>query len=275
MANYLNYSFKTWCLRAIAQIRFPPDQDAVMAELYAHMLDHYDALMEAGVGREEAERRTLEAMGSPEEIAPQLAAVHHPFWGWLLWGTRIALALILCAAVFCAVPYLRNTFYSGPDWNRYDPYEDTYISDEVGVTELVLRTEPDQSAESDGFHLTLTRAAWWHTDFVDDSQEDLDTFRFQIRVFNPRPWAGRPEFYEWLWAEDSLGNYYYPFYLDNAVAGDPGVTGNCYHSAPFTYTLDMWLSNFCSMDADWIDIHYDRSGRDIVLRIDLTGGDGA
>ena len=275
MANYLNRKFESWCLKAIAPIRCPPDQDAVMAELYAHMLDHYDALLEAGISREEAEQRTLAAMGSAEEIAPQLAAVHHPFWGWLLWGTRIVLVLILCAAVFFAVPYLRHASYFGPDWDRYSPYEDTYISDEVGVTERLFCAEPNQSAEASGYTLALTRAARWHTDFADDSLEDLDTFRFQIKVFNPRPWARMPEFQKWLWAEDSLGNYYYPFYLDNPHAGDPGISGNSYHTAPFTYTLDMWLSNFCSGGADWIDIHYDRSGRDIVFRIDLTGGDAA
>lgn len=267
-----NYKFETWCMKAIAQIRFPPDQDAVLKELYDHMEDHCDALMAQGLSREEAETQTLEAMGSAEEIAPQLAAIHRPFWGWCLWITRIALVLLLCAAVFTAIPYFRDFGYSQPGESRYDPYEDTYISDQVGVTERLFYAEPDQSAESDGYTLTLTRAAWWHTDFADEAPRELDSFDFQIEVFNPRPWAHRPEFYEWFWAEDSLGNHYYGFHEYNSHQ-ESGVVGNLYYSGPLTYTLDMWLSNFCSQEAEWIDLHYDRSGRDIVFRIDLTGGD--
>lgn len=275
MANDQNYKFESWCMKAIEKIRFTPDQDAVMRELYDHMMDHYEALLEQGLDRAEAERKTLEAMGSAEELAPQLAAVHHPFWGWCLWVSRIALALLLCGAIFVGIPYFRYLYFSEPTYERLHVYEDTYISDEVGVSERLFYAEPDLSAASDGYTLTLTRAARWTTDFIDESLTDQDSLFFQIRVFNPRPWAERPEFSQWLWAEDSLGNYYYSREETVNYPGECYLMGNIYHSAPFTYTLDLQTSGFLSADAQWIDIHYDRAGRDIVFRIDLTGGDAA
>lgn len=39
-----------------------------------------------------------------------------------------------------------------------------------------------------------------------------------------------------------------------------------------TCIYEMELTDFLSQDAQWIDLHYDRAGRDMVLRIDLTGG---
>ena len=78
-----NYTFAKWCLEAVSQIKYTADRDEVYEELRAHLEDHRDALMEQGIPREEAEKRALEAMGSAKEIAPQLAAVHKPFWGYV------------------------------------------------------------------------------------------------------------------------------------------------------------------------------------------------
>jgi len=39
--------------------------------------------------------------------------------------------------------------------------------------------------------------------------------------------------------------------------------------------MDLWLNNFSSQEAQWIELRYDRDGRDIRLRIDLNGGEGA
>lgn len=268
-----NYKFETWCMKAIAQIRFPPDQDAVLKELYDHMEDHCDALMAQGLSREEAETQTLEAMGSAEEIAPQLAAIHRPFWGWCLWISRIALVLLLCAAVFAGVPYFRNLSYSGPNDMRLYVYEEIYMADEMASATRVFCVEPDQSVKSDGYTLTLTRASKWTTDYLDKEMDDFDSLYFQIEVFNPRPWAGEPEFFRWLWAEDSLGNHYYSPAETVHYSSKYNLSGSIHHTAPLTYTLDMWICDFRGQDSDWIDLHYDRSGRDIVFRIDLTGGD--
>lgn len=268
------YKFKCWAEKAVSGIIFPPDREQVRVELMNHLNDHYDALLEQGIDPEEAQQMAVEAMGDAMEIAPQLAAIHHPIWGYLLRVTRVLLVIAAICVLASGIHFAYNTSYSQPWIYRYDPYEDTYISDEVGVTTRLFYSEPNQTAESDGYTLTLTRAAWWYTDFTDETLQDDDSFGFQIRVFNPRPWAAEPDFCDWFWAEDSLGNHYYPddqyWYREDSY-----VNGGCYHTAPLTYTLDMSLGNFCSQEAEWIDIHYDRDGRNILFRIDLTGGGAA
>ena len=36
----------------------------------------------------------------------------------------------------------------------------------------------------------------------------------------------------------------------------------------------MWLSGYVSQEAQWIELRYQRAGRNLVLRIDLEGGEG-
>ena len=269
------YEFKVWCEQAAGGILFRPDREKVYGELLNHVYDHYEALLEQGMDAETARKMALDAMGSAEEIAPQLAEIHRPFWGIFLRITQVLLAVLACAALLSGFYACRNSGYSNVPVDRYDPYESTYLSDETGITRQIFYAEPNQVRRSDGYTLTLTRAAWQHTDFADEEPRELDSFHFQIEIFNPRPWAEPTDITRWMWAEDSLGNYYYSFHEDGNANLYPTVVGNSYHTAPFTYTHDMWLSNFCSQEADWIDLHYHRSGRNIVFRIDLTGGEAA
>lgn len=268
-----NYKFKCWCEKAVSGIVFPPDQRKVYRELMEHMEDHCAHLLEQGHDPDTAWQMTVDAMGDPWPIAKDLARIHRPFWGYFLWAAERILAVIACLALFFGIRYFWDYSYSQPQHNRYDPYVDTYISDETGITRQVFYAEPGQTVKSDGYRLTLTRAAWDHTDFADEESGELDTFHFQIEIFNPLPWAEDTEITRWMWAEDSLGNYYYSFHEDGNYHLYPVVVGNSYHTGPFTYTHDMWLSNFCSQEAEWIDLHYDRSGRNIVFRIHLTGGE--
>jgi len=267
------YEFKVWCEKAAGKIQFRPDREKVYGELFNHICDHYDALVDEGIDADTARKMALDAMGSAEEIAPQLAEIHRPFWGYFLWAAERILAVIACLALVFGIRYFWDYSYSQPQHNRYDPYVDTYISDETGITRQIFYAEPNQTVRSDGYRLTLTRAAWDHTDFADEESGELDTFHFQIEIFNPLPWAEDTEMTRWMWAEDSLGNHYYTFYESGNYYRSPAVVGNSYHTGPFTYTHDMWLSNFCSQEAQWIDLHYDRSGRNIVFLIDLNGGE--
>ena len=268
-----NYRFETWCRNAIALIRFPPDQKAVLKELYDHMEDHYDALVAQGLGPEEAESQTLEAMGSAEEIAPQLAAIHRPFWGYFLRVTRAVLLAALCAAVILAAGQLLQTRYHNfAAHDRLDPFGDTVTGQEGSTFKRIFYEEPMQSVQSDGYTITLTKAAIWHTD--EPGAEDDLSFYFQMEVFNPRPWAAVSDTPRWFWAVDSLGNAY-DCYYEGIHNFAPYIAGNGYHTGPLTYTHDMWISDYRSEDAEWIEFHYDRDGRDLVLRLNLAGGDTA
>ena len=79
MAN----SFDWWCKTAVSQIRYGPDNEAVYRELYAHLEDSYDHFLAQGYPAERAQGLALEAMGDPEEIAPQLGAIHKPWLGYI------------------------------------------------------------------------------------------------------------------------------------------------------------------------------------------------
>ena len=98
--------FEAWCYHAVARIRFKPDREAVFSELKAHLEDHYDDLIAQGHSPDKAKRLALEAMGDPEEIAPQLGAIHKPWLGYLYrfvkWVTIPACAwAIFLLIAFC------------------------------------------------------------------------------------------------------------------------------------------------------------------------------
>lgn len=267
------HDFKSWCEQAVSGIRFPPDREMVSAELMDHLQDHYADLLSQGVDADAARQMALAAMGSPEAIAPQLAAIHRPFWGWLLRITRVMLALALCAALWCT--WAGYTPYRVPrEVNAFQPYTETFHQSLYSDRTRLFHAAPDQSVRCDGYTLTLTQAAVWHESYLGQqiSDKERDYLYFQIEVFNPRPWAEHSDVSGWFWAVDSLGNTYDSDHkhIQNYT---PYITGSVDRTGPLTTTHDMWISDYRSLDAEWIEFHYDRSGRDLVFRLDLTGGD--
>ena len=91
----MNARFDRWCRAAVDQIRYGPDRKDVYDELYAHLEDRYEAELDRWETPEEAMEATLNAMGSASELAPQLAAVHRPFWGYALTCTRWLIGFLL------------------------------------------------------------------------------------------------------------------------------------------------------------------------------------
>ena len=270
------YEFRVWCENATSGIRYAPDRQMVYEELLNHLYDHYDALVEDGMDHESARKAALEAMGNARQIAPQLAAIHRPFWGYLLSLTRVALAIALCAVVICGgLRVLRTDYHDESDsLHEIDHFNDTQVQLNDMTRTRVFYTEPEVTACSDGYTFTLTKAAVWHTDVNELGKTDTYRFYFQIDVFNPRPWAEHRDIIRWFYAVDSLGNIY-DCYYDGIINYAPYISGNDYPTGPLTYTHDMWISDYRSEDAEWIEFRYDRSGRSIALRLDLTGGDAA
>lgn len=78
-------------------------------------------------------------------------------------------------------------------------------------------------------------------------------------------------FFEGFWAEDSLGNHYYSAYECSGNT-EPSVQGTAHQTKAMSRIWDMYLTDYVSQNAEWIEMHYDRGERDLVLRIDLTGG---
>ena len=266
-------TFADWCDTAVAGIAFPGDRKQVRLELMNHLYDHYDDLVAQGVDRDTARTLALAAMGDAGEIAPQLAAIHRPFWGYLLKATRILLVLTLCAVLWCL--WATHTPYANlREDDAFWPYAETFRQDQYSNWNRVFHAEPNQSVECDGYTFTLTQAAVWHETYLGEPREEQDHFYCRIEVFNPRPWATHTNIADWFRAEDSLGNTYDRFYK-SIPNNAPFVVSSAYHTGPMTWTHEIYLNCYCSQGAEWIELHYDRSGRDIVFRIDLTGGDAA
>lgn len=273
----MNSRFDRWCTAAVEQIRWGPDREAVYQELYAHLEDHYDAAMDRGLSPEEAAREALHSMGSASELAPVLAAVHGPWLGYLLDLSRW-LIYGLCAMLILQLIFFfrfQSPSQSRTPWYYENPGEPLTIYAEDGTWESrrLMDYDPDSRDHSDGFTFDVSRAVMcFHDHYTDDTQDDY-YFHCRVEVTGLMQWAELKKIpIHDFWAVDSLGNTYCSF-KNNAYTYQPSLSGNLDRTGYFTYTMDLWMNNFCSQNAQWIELRYDRDGRDIRLRIDLTGGE--
>ncbi len=267
----IRLKFEPWVRRAVSKIRFPQDRINAERELLDHMEDRYCDLVEES-SPEAALTQTIAAMGDADTVAWELGAVHRPFWGFLeLYSGRVRRVMVLLTLICCFGFFLGRFLFLGgyehPVYYRYDPYGKGQAFDSAGQMERQFYAAPGVTAQTDGYFFTLTKAALWQETGTDGSLRD--SFYFRVRVQNPIPWAAYDDILRFFWAEDSLGNRYRAAYEPGE---GPSIQGSLYHTGPVTWQYDMYLSDFVSQGAQWIDLHYDRSGRDMVLRIRLEGG---
>ena len=76
----------------------------------------------------------------------------------------------------------------------------------------------------------------------------------------------------WIWARDSLGTVYESDQSHFPGSDTPVLSGFAVNTSPFSSTYQMWISDDLT-DVQWLEMRYDRDGRDYTMRIDLTGGD--
>lgn len=116
--------FRHWADEAVKKLRFPPDRKRVRAELYDHFLDRREDLLFRGLVEEEANKQTLEMMGSPSETAGLLAKVHKPWLGWLLRLTRLAMICVIALVLFNYGEMLFSRAFStvSPEYLLEDSY---------------------------------------------------------------------------------------------------------------------------------------------------------
>lgn len=272
MLYFGKFRFNTWCSNAVSGIRFPPDQQTVGRELYQHMEDHYDALLAQGIGEEEAERMTVEAMGDAYAVARDLAAIHRPFWGYFLRATRILLVILLCVTLIPLGRFIYNTDYREPSVWGFDVFDpDAYV--ENGHT-LLRCLEPDCTVRSGGYTFTVSDAAEWTYHYTDsnDIAQTRDVLCLHMSEFNPLPWAEHTGVGGWFWAEDNLGNVYGSAKAHNAASREAYLCASGDQVSLFSYSYTLWINDFDIANAEWIAIHYDRDGRNLTWHIDLTGG---
>lgn len=272
-----NEKFFTWCRVAVKGIKYRPDRDAVHKELYEHLEDRYESFRSRGLAHEESIDKTVEAMGSAEELAPLLANAHRPFWPYLLLVSRVLLIIAIIITVLPLGQFIRenNTVDASFDtlnlFNEYDPYADTEYIGEFEYAKRMLYLEPNCSAKIDGYTVCVTKAAQWRTEY--SNWKPNDWFYFRLEATNPFPWKELAYDLDiYFWAEDSLGNHYYSM-AETVRFNESYLTGYSKRSGLFSHAFELTLVNYVSQDAQWIDLHYDRDGRNFVLRIDLSGGE--
>jgi hypothetical protein len=257
-----NFSFTNWCRIACQDIVLTPDRKIVAQELREHMEDHYDALIAKGHSHEEATKMTTQAMGDPHIVAGLLAEAHHPFWGYLLRSIRVAIVILL---VVLAIPGWK--FLCAQDFNSFHAaaLDETYYSTD-GFS-IVCQAPTGASFTDSNYTYTLTRAVLWEND-------EGQRLHFDIEQFGLIPCTVTEHYSKYIspadafWGIDNLGNYYGS---SNSRASELVINTWRSQKGIFTWRLECWINDFPA-GVQWIDIHYDRDGRDHVIRIFLEGG---
>lgn len=265
-----NLTWGTWVYRACSHIKFKPDRAAVEEELRAHLEDKAEALCRGEVTMPEAKRQALAAMGDPDEVGRQLASVHKAWLGFLWVWSRRALILCVVVAAWLALGFSDRVYFTDSPvryWQEYSWYD--VSREHYRYTELT----PNCTDKSDGLTFTVPAACiWYQEEFTDDEgyiwEEDTGLY---LTVRAARLWPGTEyaTAFFYFYAVDDLGNTY-----SNCIDRyDRALVGN--------YTrYSLWSSEYCAWvegldpEAQWIELRYDRDGRDVRLRIDLTGGEG-
>ena len=259
-----NREFVYWCKDALEGIRYWKIRNKVYAELYEHLEDRYEYFLDKGYEPKEAEQKTLEAMGNPRELAPVLAAVHKPHWDYAAIITRV-LAWALVIVTLC-----RCVAYIYTDGLHF--YQDTWDPFTQGGEQCVALVEPDIVRRESGYTFRLDKAALWrtyHSEPTENGEEYFDSLYISMKVSHLLPWMREQQAVGHMWATDNNGVYYRSFW--EAVDGAPSVKYlpkfRWFNNATYTFFFYDTVT-----DLQWIELHYDRDGRDMVFRVDLTGG---
>ena len=266
--------FEKWCWNATWLIQYPPDRQDVYDELYEHLQDHYEDLIAQGLSEEDAIKLALDSMGEAKEIAVPLAQLHSPFWGLLVHRLAIGLAILLCITLVIFCIYVENLPFGNPSRRDFDVFSEASYGGDTGRTLLEL-SEPNVSFTGDGSTFTVTDAAVF-TETIDG--EEYTRLYLKVKQRTTLPWLEHDRYYsfttgyllEYFYATDSLGNHY-PSFMEGGWHG----IGLVHHGAQtglFTYTYECWINEFEGVDGDWLELRYDRDGRDYCLRIPLNGG---
>lgn len=268
-----HWKLTQWCTYAVSKIKYMPDRRAVYDELRQHLDDRCEDLLAQGMSKEEAADKAVEVMGDPKELAPQLAAVHPPFWGYVCSITKWLGILTLAAALVIGLwnyvsPYIRSSYYSrysAPSYSSGNPY--TGEGDAFTGKTQTISLEPNLSFTDSGYTVKLTNLTVWT-----GPEWSFERCHFLLEITTLTPWSDGPMFYNELRVRDSNGTEYLCYRGQEDWDDGKQLIPALYHTGPLTWLCDMNFYN----DGDpltWIELYYDRDGREHAIRIDLTGGD--
>lgn len=197
-----------WVETALAQMRFPPDRNAVRQELWDHMLDRREVFLAQGMNMDEAEAEAARVMGDPVETGRLLNRIHRPWLGWLWQASRGLLIAAVVLAVILGVNHERNSYI---DWSGMLPRPDRnwdldgcfydlaqYLEEETQT----VTVRPGAVERAGVYTLELDHGSW-----VKGETHQRLTLGFRVKSKNPLDLDPRG-FGSRLLAEDDLGNVY-------------------------------------------------------------------
>lgn len=244
--------FIDWCKSATSQIRYKPDREAVFGELMDHLEDHREVLIQQGMAYAEAEKMALEAMGDAKEIAPQLKAIHKPWLGRLCSVVRFT---AIAASIWAVISWasIGISFASRIiEANNFDSLPANFAP-------LDYYAHPETTDSSDGYQFQISEIGY-------NYERGKLYYEFRISHW---PWLKRAGVYHQFWAVDSFGNIYDS--VEGTHSQNPRIFSHGGSATGCIASYYMVIEEF-DCDAEWVELHYDRDGRNIVLHIDLNGG---
>lgn len=258
--------FWQFCSAVTRQIHFKPDRAAVEEEIMAHLEDRRDAYMSRGMIQRDAKEAAIRAMGDPEEIGRALDKLHSPWLGWFqIWFSRVVI-VVMVAAGFALLQVVSGVLLlflepqqAATDFFDFgDRYADVVTAD----------FQPDAVWQYEGYTFTVQRA------LVAQYEDGLRAMYYRLKASNHNPWVGGPEFREWLWAEDDLGNHY-PCRGEEAYYYDVGMRDSAGNPSAIDYFesyYDLWVTGI-EPDAKQVTLCFDRYGETAIrLTVPLEGG---
>ena len=262
------YHLYKWCDDATSKIRYWGDRKTVREELLQHIEDKCDTLEKAGIPEEDIPDQVLLSMGSAEEIAPQLAAIHRPFWGYFHFISKILFVLIvpvfLFVLVWQGVRFATDNIYKEPDYSNhaYDPYADTTGP---GMQRFYY-AEPELTFRNSGYTVKLTKIACWGG--------KTERLYFRLEVTGYLPLCDHPDFCYFITFRDNLGNEIpRPVSQMNTAGSGMLLSRDVVQTGQFSWICDMNLTGYDYRGVEWIELCYTRDGRNMVMRVPIPGGD--
>lgn len=272
-----------WLDTATSKIRFTPDRKAVRRELQDHLEDRMEAGKAQGLSPYEAETAATAAMGDPVALAEELGRIHSPWWGRLWRLSQWALAIVLLATVFSAVPRLRDYV----QYEMYAPpfpfsaeegsYTREYYADYTKEIRVPKVWDIDGSVELGHYRFTVSGA--WVEEWTVSGEDPYpvrqlvitlraDTWRFWEPLSNSQFMI-----LDNMAADDGSKIYYYG--MDPPAEKEEPLSLFCetFQRGATTW-LRVELNQTQEIDdwsvPDWVDIPVGYGGD--VLRVDLSKG---
>ena len=272
-----------WLDTATSKIRFTPDRKAVRRELQDHLEDRMEAGKAQGLSPYEAETAATAAMGDPVALAEELGRIHSPWWGRLWRLSQWALAIVLLATVFSAVPRLREYL----QYQMYDPpfpfsaeegsYTREYYADYTKEIRVPKVWDIDGSVELGHYRFTVSGAWVEEWTVSGDDPYPVRQLVITLKASTWRFWeplnGGQSMILENLAADDGGKVYYYG--MDPPAEEEEPLSLFCetFQRGSSTW-LRVELNQTQELDdwsvTDWVDIPVGYGGD--VLRVDLSKG---